>query len=88
MELVLEALNRRLSGSYFILGPGRTEGEQSVVGVLEGRYAGYGYFDATRDAFGAEDLLETLSTSFEDPDAAKIIRGYQDGKKGVKVVPF
>lgn len=88
VELVLEALNRRLSGSYFILGPGRSEGEQSVVGVLEGRYAGYGYFDATRDAFGAEDLLETLSTSFEDPDAAKIIRGYQDGKKGVKVVPF
>lgn len=84
----LEMINRRLSGSYFILGEGRTEGEQSVVGVLEGRYMGYGYFDAASGTTGVEDMLETLSTSFEDPDAAKIIRGYMEGKKGGRIVKF
>ena len=33
-------------------------------------------------------LLETLKTPFEDPDAGRIIRGYVELKKGVKVVGF
>ncbi len=84
VEQALEALNRRLSGSYFIIDKGRTDGEQAVVGVQDGHYLGYGFFDAASDAFAAEDLLESLFTPFEDPDAGKIIRGYLDGKKGVR----
>lgn len=83
----LETLNRRLAGSFFILEPGRTEGEMAVVGVQEGRYLGFGYVDASMQ-YTAEDLLECLATPYEDPDAGKIIRGYLDGKKGVKVVGF
>ena len=88
VEQAVEALSRRLSGSYFIVDRGRTEGEQSVVGVIEGRYAGFGFFDAGGDTIGPEELLEVLSKPYEDPDAAKIIRGYLDGKKGAKVVRF
>lgn len=84
----LEVLNRRLSGNFFILDEGRTEGEQAVVGVQDGRYIGYGYFDASFEAFGTEDLLESLSTPYEDPDAARIIRGYLDGKKKGRVVAW
>ncbi|MBK8193461.1 MAG: DNA polymerase III subunit epsilon [Lewinellaceae bacterium] len=73
---------------FFILNEGRTEGEQAVVGVQDGRYIGYGYFDASFEAFGTEDLLESLSTPYEDPDAARIIRGYLDGKKKGRVVAW
>lgn len=82
VEQALEVLNRRLSGNFFILDSGRTEGEQAVIAVVDGRFAGYGFFDGAHDAFGAEDLLETVSIPYDDPDAAKIIRGYLDAKKG------
>ena len=88
VDQALEVLNRRLSGNFFILDQGRTEGEQAVVGVQDGRYIGYGYFDASFDAFGTEDLLESLSTPYDDPDAARIIRGYLDGKKKGRVVEW
>ena len=82
VEQALEVLNRRLSGNFFILDSGRTEGEQAVIAVVDGRFAGYGFFDGTQDAWGAEDLLETVFIPYDDPDAAKIIRGYLDAKKG------
>lgn len=81
----LESLNRRLAGSFFIIEPGRSPGEQAVVGVQDGRFIGYGYFDASLGAYGTEDLLETLDRPFDDPDAGRIIRGYVEGKKGVKI---
>ncbi len=85
--LALNDLNRRLSGSFFVLEPGRTEEELAVVGVQDGRYLGFGYLDAT-EQYTAEDLLECLASPFDDPDAGKIIRGFIEGKKKVRVVGF
>jgi DNA polymerase-3 subunit epsilon len=85
--LALNDLNRRLSGSFFVLEPGRTEEELAVVGVQEGRYLGFGYLDVT-EQYTAEDLLECLAAPFDDPDAGKIIRGFIEGKKKVRVVGF
>lgn len=88
VEQALAALFRGLTGSFFLLENGRTEGEQAVVAVQDGRYIGYGYI-STEDAFGTEDLLESVAATFEDPDAARIIRGYMDGgKKQFRKVGF
>jgi DNA polymerase-3 subunit epsilon len=87
VEQALQNLNHRLSGSFFILEKGRTEGEMAVVGVQEGRYLGFGYADNSL-SYTAEDLLECLAAPFEDPDAGKIIRGFLERKKKVKVVGF
>jgi DNA polymerase-3 subunit epsilon len=87
VQLAIGQLNRRLSGSFFILEPGRSDDEMAVVGVQEGRYLGFGYVDASMQ-YTAEDLLECLATPYEDPDAGKIIRGYIEGKKKVKVLKF
>lgn len=87
VEQALEQMNRRLSGSFFILEKGRSDGEIAIVGVQEGRYLGFGYADAS-EQHTTEDLLECLATPFADPDAGKIIRGFLEGKKGVKVVAF
>lgn len=88
VEQALGALFRGLTGSFFLLENGRTEGEQAVVAVQDGRYIGYGYI-GTEDAFGTEDLLESVTTTFEDPDAARIIRVYMDGgKKRFRKVGF
>ena len=88
VEQALAALFRGLSGSFFLLENGRTEGEQAVVAIQDGRYIGYGYI-GTEEAFGTEDLLETLAIPPEDPDAARIIRAYMDGgKKKVRQMNF
>jgi DNA polymerase-3 subunit epsilon len=87
VALALNELNRRLTGSFFILEPGRSNDEMAVVGVQEGRYLGFGYVDASGQ-YTAEDLLECLATPYEDPDAGKIIRAHIEGKKKVKVVAF
>lgn len=88
VEQALAAINRRLAGSFFIIDRGRTEGESAVAAVRDGRYIGFGYVDDSLGPYGTEDLLECLAAPFDDPDAAKIIRGYLDGKRRVKVVPF
>ena len=89
VEQAVNTLNRRLTGSFFVFEPGRSEGELAVLGVQEGRFLGLGFVDV-EDAgrYTPEDLLETLKMLYEDPDAGRIIRGYVELKKGVKVVGF
>jgi DNA polymerase-3 subunit epsilon len=88
VELALESLGKRLEGNFFILEPGRSETEMAIVGVQDGRYAGFGYADASQQHYSAEDLLECLNIPYEDPDAGKIIRTYLDGKKRARVIKF
>jgi len=78
VEAALSKISRRLSGSFFFVEKGRTEGEVAVVGVQEGRYKGYGYVSAEMGDQTVEDLLECLSTTYNDPDAGRIILGYVD----------
>lgn len=84
----LAQLNKRLSGSFFILEKGRTDGEQAFVCVEDGHYRGYGYFDAALGQFSTEDLLEAMTPAARDPEAGRIIRGYLESKKGVRKVGF
>ncbi len=83
----LTVMYRGLTGSFFLLENGRDEGEQAVVAVQDGRYLGYGFVDASAPLL-AEDLLESLQPTIADPDAARIIRGYLDGRRRVRKVPF
>ncbi len=84
----LAQLNKRLTGSFFLLEKGRTDGEQAFVCVEDGRYRGYGYFDAALGQFSTEDLLESLTPAGHDPEAGRIIRGYLESKKGVRKMGF
>lgn len=87
VEQALAALDKRLSGNFFIVEPGRSAGENAVVGVHEGRFRGYAFVDAA-EGYMAGDLLEALVLPGADPDAGKIIRGFLAGKGGARVVRF
>ncbi len=85
VEAAVTKISRRLSGSFFFVDKGRTEGEVAVVGVKEGRYLGYGYVSTEAGDQTVEDLLECLSKSYADPDAGRIILGYVERHpKGVR----
>jgi len=88
VELAISQIDKRLTGSFFLLDRGRTEGEVAIVGVQNGIYQGFGYRDANESGT-AEDLLECLLPPvLTDPDAARIIHYFLESKKGFKVVPF
>ena len=89
VELAIAQIDKRMSGSFFLLDKGRTEGEHAIVGVQDGIYRGFGYLDATVERSTAEDLLECLKPPMlNDPDAGRIIHYFMEGKKGLKVIPF
>jgi len=89
VEEALSQINKRLSGSYFIVDKGRSEQDKSVIGVQEGRYAGFGYIDTESGAFtNAEDLLECLRIPYSDPDAPRIIYNFMESGKNLKTISF
>lgn len=87
VEEALAVLYRGLTGSFFLLEPGRHDSEQAVVAVQDGQYLGFGFIDGT-EPYGTEDLLEAVAQPYADPDAGRIIRGFLDGKRPVRKVGF
>lgn len=85
VEEALALLSRGLPGTFLLLENGRHDGEQAVVAVREGHFAGYSFIDAG-ESYHPADLLEMVKRPYVDPDAARIIRGYMEGGKGVKKV--
>lgn len=87
VALALAGLRKKLTGSYFIIEDGRSPGEKAVIGVQDGRYIGYGFVEADLQVT-TEDLLETLAPPPPDPQASRIIQGYVEGRRQIKVTPF
>lgn len=84
-EAAIVQISNRLSGNFFFVEKGRSEGEVAVVGVREGRYLGFGFVSNEDGGKSAEDLLECLSVSYPDPSAAGIISAYVERHpKGVR----
>ncbi len=87
LEMALAGLRKNLSGSYFIMENGRTPGEKALIGVQDGHYIGYGFVE-TDLQMTTEDILETLAPPPPDPQASRIIQGYIESQRKVKVLPF
>ena len=89
VEMAIAQIDKRLSGSYFIIDKGRKEGEISVVGVLNGKYQGFTFWDEQNNQFQPDEILDMLDLpDFEDPDAPRIIHYFVESKKARKLVPF
>lgn len=85
----LAQLDKRLSGSFFVLENGRQPEELAVVGVRDGIFVGFGFVDAQLSGGTAEDLLECLALpAAPDPHAARIIHTYLESAKRPKVMHF
>ncbi len=88
VEQVLLHLQRGLNGSFLLVDQGRHEAEKALVGVHEGVFQGYAFRDI--DDFTNMpplSLLEDLQRPGADPDAARIIRTFLEGRKGIRIIP-
>lgn len=89
VNLAIAQIDKRLTGSFFLIDKGRTEGEISIIGVQDGTYCGFGYMDSNEQHQGEADLLEALKApTWPDPDAGRIIHYFMEGKKAVKKLKF
>jgi DNA polymerase-3 subunit epsilon len=87
VEVVVQYLHRGLHGSFLVIDRGRHDAEYALIGVRAGAFCGYIYVEQTDLAqIDPPDLLNDLQPPGPDPDAARIIRGFLDSKKGVRTV--
>ena len=76
-------------GSFVVVGPGRSELEQSVVVVENGRYLGFGYVDETFSARRLTDFKDVITRYNDNKDVQQIIRQYvRKKRRGEKVKVF
>lgn len=73
--------------NFLIVGEGRQLGEFSVVGVQNGEYIGYGFFEAALIDNAAE-IIDGLRKMPFNPEAPKIICNYIKKNKSDKIIRF
>lgn len=66
--------------SFFILGKGRHENEQSVVCVERGQYKGFGYIDKTKEMPEHEQMRKAITPYPHNRDIQQILQTYLRGK--------
>ncbi len=68
--------------NFLVISEGRNYSESSVVGIYNGRFYGYGFFEKEKLKNGALNTLkENLQELPPDPDADRIIRSYLNRNK-------
>lgn len=83
----LSFLSRGLNGTFVVIDEGRTPGEKAVVAVSGGKYKGYGFIEADLAPSSVEEFIDIVRPGWDDPEAARIIRGFvAHQKRGVRVV--
>jgi hypothetical protein len=72
---------------FFVLMPGRHDGENGVLAIRGGRFRGYGFIDKTM-SYSPESLADELTPADETRHIRNIIRAFIREKKNLKVVYY
>lgn len=87
----IEIYNKRAKGilesyifaksNFVIIDKGKTPGEQSVILIENGHYAGFGYFDSTVQINSPEEFKTIIKKAHYYPDADILVRGWMKANK-------
>lgn len=84
---LVEKLSVRVPGTFAILDEGRSQDEQTVVIIENGRYLGFGYIDS--DSFASHDDLRNSITPYpHNPEVMRIISLFLRKNPRVRRVPL
>ncbi len=78
-------LSRR---NFFIIDKGRAEEERCAVKVVNGKYAGYGYFNINEMGFGLVAIHDCITPSLDNQDIQVILKQYLKSNKVEKIIDF
>lgn len=85
-SIALEKLSNLLNGSFFILDEGRSKGEKAVVSVIEGEYAGFGFFDEEFSEGSLDELADCIRPYSSNPEVKRIIRHSLNDNPKLKII--
>lgn len=87
---VIEAIEDMINSkeSFALLGTGRSQEEQSLVLVHEGRYYGYTFLEKSEQVEDPEVLLERIQPAREHNENYWLIRSYLQRNVAAKVIRF
>jgi DNA polymerase III subunit epsilon len=74
--------------NFFIIDKGREADERSAVKVINGKYAGYGYFNINDMGFGLSALHECIRPSPDNRDIQVILKQYLRTNRVEKIIEF
>jgi DNA polymerase-3 subunit epsilon len=73
--------------NFLIIDNGRDDNEKAVVGIENGKYLGFGFFDMQSGiAKSAEDLKAFIKPYSDNRDVQQIIRSYLKRKKAERII--
>ncbi len=74
--------------NFFIIDRGRDDTERSAVKIVNGKYAGYGFFNINEIGFGLTAIHDCITNARDNRDIQIIIKGYLKRHKVEKVIDF
>jgi DNA polymerase-3 subunit epsilon len=74
--------------NFFIIDRGRDAEERCAVKIVNGKFAGYGYFDINDMGFGLTAVHECIKPSYDNSDIQVILKSYLKGNRVEKIIEF
>jgi len=74
--------------NFFIIDKGRDNEERCAVKIVNGKYAGWGYFNINDMGFGLSAVHECITTSRDNSDIQVILKSYLRSNKVEKIIEF
>jgi DNA polymerase-3 subunit epsilon len=74
--------------NFFIIDKGRNDEEKSAVKIINGKYAGYGYFNINDIGFGLNAVHDCIKTAQDNRHIQVILKQYLRSNKVEKIIEF
>ena len=74
--------------NFFIIDRGRDSEERSAVKIINGKYAGFGYFNINDVGFGLTAVHDCIRNATDNRDIQVIIKGYLKNHRVERIIDF
>jgi DNA polymerase-3 subunit epsilon len=74
--------------NFFVIDKGRDADERCAVKIVNGKYAGYGYFNINDMGFGLAAVHECIKPSTDNRDIQVILKQYLKNNRVEKIIEF
>jgi len=74
--------------NFFIIDSGRDNEERSVVKIVKGKYAGFGYFNLNDVGFGLTAVHDCIQKAADNRDIQVIIKSYLKNHRVERIIDF
>jgi len=74
--------------NFFVIDSGRNEEERCAIKIVNGKFAGYGYFNINDMGFGLTAVHDCIKPSADNHDIQVILKQYLKSNKVEKIIEF